>query len=173
MSTAYHRHGAGPRLARLVTGGQAGVDRAVLDAALEAGFPVGGWCPRGRRAEDGPIHPRYPLCETPSPRYAQRTWWNVRAAEATLILAATPLSGGTALTLHAAHRLRRPVRCVDPEAPGEPAATLAWLAETGTTCLNVAGPRASAEPRIYARARRWMEAFLEGLRLSGRGAAAP
>ena len=83
---------------RIVSGGQTGVDRAALDVALSLGIPCAGWCPRGRRAEDGPIDARYPLNETPSTSYAKRTEWNVRDSDATLILARLPLGGGTALT---------------------------------------------------------------------------
>src|SRR4051812_33030942 len=50
---------------RIVSGGQTGVDRAALDVALEHGIDCGGWCPQGRKAEDGPIPDRYPLRETP------------------------------------------------------------------------------------------------------------
>jgi hypothetical protein len=65
---------------RLISGGQTGVDRAALDVAIERGIPVGGWCPRGRRAEDGDIPERYPLTETPSEDYAERTAWSARTA---------------------------------------------------------------------------------------------
>jgi hypothetical protein len=75
-------------LVRVVSGGQTGVDRAALDAALACGLPCGGWCPRGRRAEDGPIDPGYPLRETPGDDYAERTEWNVRDSDATLVLVA-------------------------------------------------------------------------------------
>jgi hypothetical protein len=71
------------KIARLVSGGQSGVDRAALDVALALGIPCGGWCPKGRKAEDGE---RYPLKETPSAGYSQRTRWNVRDADGTLIL---------------------------------------------------------------------------------------
>jgi hypothetical protein len=68
----------------IISGGQTGADRAALDWALEHDVPCGGWCPKGRNAEDGPIDPKYPLKETPSASYIQRTEWNVRDSEATI-----------------------------------------------------------------------------------------
>src|SRR5690349_16884455 len=82
----------------IVSGGQIGVDRAVLDAALDCGLATGGWGPKGRRAEDGVIAERYPLVETRSKRYQRRTRWNVRDSDATLILALGELSGGGRFT---------------------------------------------------------------------------
>ena len=73
-------------LRRVVSGGQTGVDRAALDVAIALGFAHGGWCPAGRLAEDGPIDARYPLRETPSADPSQRTEWNVRDSDATLVL---------------------------------------------------------------------------------------
>ena len=70
---------------RIVSGGQTGADRAALDWAIERGIPHGGWCPRGRRAEDGRIDRRYALRETPAHDYQQRTRWNVRDSDGTLI----------------------------------------------------------------------------------------
>src|SRR5437660_8666127 len=97
---------------KLISGGQTGVDRAALDVALELGLPCGGWCPRGRKAEDGVIPDRYPLAETPSPSYRQRTRWNVRDSDGTLILVRGRPTGGTALTLASARRLGKPVLVV-------------------------------------------------------------
>ena len=75
-------------LRRIVSGGQTGVDRAALDVGLAWGLPIGGWCPRGRTAEDGPIPARYPLRETESAKYDVRTRRNVRDSDGTLILTA-------------------------------------------------------------------------------------
>ncbi|MHC4448286.1 MAG: YpsA SLOG family protein, partial [Planctomycetota bacterium] len=72
---------------KIVSGGQTGVDRAALDVAMELGVPCGGWCPQGRLAEDGEIDARYPLTETSRAHAAQRTEWNVRDSDGTLIIA--------------------------------------------------------------------------------------
>ena len=143
---------------RIVSGGQSGVDRAALDVALESGVPCGGWCPHGRLATDGPIAQRYPLRETPSSDTAQRTEWNVRDSDATLIIAALPLHGGTALTHDFAQRLDRPCLVVDPgtddtHPPQDTIATiLAWIGELTPSTLNVAGPREDAGNTRYRRA---------------------
>jgi hypothetical protein len=83
---------------RLISGGQTGVDRAALDVALELGISCGGWCPLGRKAEDGPVPEHYPLSETPLGGYSQRTRWNVRDSDGTLILSWGTPTGGTLLT---------------------------------------------------------------------------
>ncbi len=94
---------------RMVSGGQTGADRAALDWAITHGIPHGGWCPRGRRAEDGPIDTRYALHETPSRKYRQRTEWNVRDSDATVIFTLSgPLTGGSELTAVFAEYYRKP-----------------------------------------------------------------
>jgi hypothetical protein len=145
---------------RLVSGGQTGADRAALDLAIERGIPHGGWCPRGRRAEDGAIDSRYALTETPSRGYEQRTRWNVRDSDGTLIVSRDPaLTGGSAYTARAAERLGRPCRHAHPGAD-DPQALRAWLEAARIRTLNVAGPRASTDPGIYAYARQVLEAAL-------------
>jgi len=133
---------------RIVSGGQTGVDRAALDVALEMGIPCGGWCPRGRRAEDGPLDPRYPLMETPSRQYAQRTAWNVRDSDATLVLTVGPLTGGTALTVASARKRRRPCLVVDLTSEYDVGEVVSWLKAHAVRALNVAGPRESLQPGI-------------------------
>lgn len=128
------------------------MDRAALDAGLESGLRVGGWCPRGRLAEDGPIPCYYPLQETPSGEYSQRTEWNVRDSEATLILASGPLEGGTFLALTWTRHYGRPALVVDLTASPGTAEAVAWLKEHEVSVLNIAGPRASESPGIYERA---------------------
>jgi hypothetical protein len=152
------------RLSRVVSGGQTGVDRAALDAARAAGLAIGGWCPRGRRAEDGRIPPEYPLEETPSPRYPERTGWNVRDSGATLVLARGAPRGGSALTVRLAEAAGRPLLVVDLAVAPDPAAVVGWLAAHLVEVLNVAGPRESENPGIGAQARRFLEAVFALLR---------
>ncbi len=139
-------------LQRVVSGGQTGVDRAALDAALEAGLEIGGWCPAGRRAEDGRIPDRYPLQETPSAETAERTEWNVRDADGTLVIFAGPLRGGTELAVQVAHRLGKPLLVVDLARPTDPAEVTRWIAVFGIRTLNVGGPREGESPGIYRHA---------------------
>jgi hypothetical protein len=145
---------------KIVSGGQTGVDRAALDAALELGLACGGWCPRGRRAEDGVIAGRYPLRETPTGEYAVRTTWNVRDSDATLILNRGRLSGGSLFTAGEARRLRRPCLVVDPGEDGALATTGDWLASHRPRILNVAGPRESGWPGIQVLATNFLRRLL-------------
>jgi hypothetical protein len=149
---------------RIVSGGQTGVDRGALDAALVLGLPCGGWCPRGRKAEDGPLDPRYPLRETPTSDYPERTEWNVRDSDGTLILGRGRPGGGTALTIALARRLGRPHLVLDLGAhpPPDPARVTLWAEAHGIATLNVAGPRESQHPGIQDEARAFLERALKG-----------
>ncbi|MHC4769914.1 MAG: putative molybdenum carrier protein [Planctomycetota bacterium] len=139
-------------LEKVISGGQTGVDQAALDAAAEAGLACGGWCPKDRGSEAGPIDRRYPLTETPSADPAQRTDSNVRDADGTLIIAPTPLSGGTALTQRIAARRGKPCLVVDPGDGSAPAAIRQWLDAHDIRTLNVAGPPESGRPGIHEQA---------------------
>ncbi len=144
------------RPAKVVSGGQTGVDRAGWDAAMGAGLPTGGWVPRGRRAEDGAVPGRYPARECPSPDYPARTELNVVDSDATLIVHRGPLDGGTKLTLDLCRRHRKPVCVValDRLGPEEAEAEIrAFLERERPRVLNVAGPRESKSPGIHAAAR--------------------
>ncbi|WP_457653878.1 putative molybdenum carrier protein [Rhodocaloribacter sp.] len=144
------------RIRKVVSGGQTGVDRAALDAATAAGLPVGGWCPRGRRAADGVIDARYPLRETPSAAYAERTAWNVRDSDGTLVLLSGEPAGGTALTLREAKRQGKPLLVHRLGESGGVEKVRAWIAREGIRVLNVAGPREEEAPGIYADARTFL-----------------
>lgn len=157
---------------QLISGGQSGVDRAALDVAVALGIAYGGWCPKGGWAEDLPQPPgllaKYPqLAETPLADPAQRTEWNVRDADACLIVAdaaGLEVSAGTRLASDLAHRYRKPLfiaRLGNADALRQ--ATL-WLrvqqARRGAALkLAVGGPRESEAPGIYQRA----AAFISGL----------
>lgn len=130
--------------------------------ALELAIACGGWCPQGRRAEDGPIDARYPLEETPTPDYLQRTDWNVRDSDGTLIVARRPLSGGTAITERFAKRRRKPCLVVHPDESGTVERVREWIADHGIAVLNVAGPRQSSGTHPYEDTRRLLEALLGG-----------
>ncbi|GIX00160.1 MAG: hypothetical protein KatS3mg111_3492 [Pirellulaceae bacterium] len=142
---AVYHHG----IERIVSGGQTGVDRAALDVAIRLGVPHGGWCPRGRLAEDGTIARRYRLTESESPDYAVRTQWNVRDSDGTLILYWQRLQGGTWLTYRHARQMGKPVLRVRLDRPYDVLYTATWLHHHGIDILNVAGPRASNFPQIY------------------------
>lgn len=159
-----------PKL-KIVTGGQTGVDRAALDAALACGLPVGGWCPAGRRAEDGVVAPRYPLVETPSDRYPQRTAWNVRDADATLILTLRELDSGSKLTADVAKRLGKPYVVASLNAHPDMISLAELLPFTlDEVVLDIAGPRESRCPGIYARAFGFLVTFFRGCQGGPRGA---
>jgi len=141
----------------IISGGQTGVDRGALDAALELGIACKGWCPEGRTAEDGQIPERYPLLELTGAGYYERTRKNVQDSDGTLILHRGPLSGGTQLTLDSSRDLGKPLLVLDAagvSAEEGAARAGAFIADRGIHRLNVAGPRESHWPgaRAYAHA---------------------
>lgn len=157
-------------LKRIVSGGQTGVDRGALNAALAAGVDAGGWCPKGRRAEDGTIPDHYPVQEMESAEYADRTKANVRDSDATLILTHNPeLSGGTKLTRKFAVNLSKPHLWADPagDLAQEARRVADWVEAEKVSVLNVAGPRESGEPGIQGQAEEFIAALID--ELAGRG----
>lgn len=151
----------------IVSGGQTGVDRGALDAALAAGLTCGGFCPAGRLAEDGPIPERYPLTAIRGGDYSERTRCNVIHSDGTLILSPGPPAGGTGLTVACCRELERPFLLVDPTRDDSMAAarrTVAFVEKTRIRRLNVAGPRASEWPEGQAFAFRLVSELISGLR---------
>ncbi|MEM1295056.1 MAG: putative molybdenum carrier protein [Verrucomicrobiota bacterium] len=134
-------------LERIVSGGQTGADRAGLDWALDHGIPHGGWCPQGRRAEDGPISTRYELTETAESKYHVRTRLNVEDSDGTAIFGlAAELTGGSALTREFAQQFLKPWIHISQAATKDAAMALRrFLIENSVHTLNIAGPRASSE----------------------------
>ncbi len=150
-----------PGVSAVVTGGQTGVDQAVLVAARDAGLSIGGWCPPGRACESGAIPEWMPLRETPVERSSEapdvprslRTQWNVRDSDATLILTNVPRAAadpGTEWTAVFATRFGKPLLRCDPHDPAAVAKIVDWLRATSVETLHVAGPRESVAPGIGA-----------------------
>lgn len=134
------------------------MDRGALDAALDAGFGCGGWCPQGRLAEDGPIPARYVMAELTG-GYEKRTLKNVLDSDGTAILYFGMLEGGTLQTKENCVAHGKPVELIDASraTPAEAAARIvSFIAKNGISVLNVAGPRASKQPAAHEYARETM-----------------
>ena len=146
---------------KLISGGQTGADIAALDVALKHNFAHGGWCPRGRRSLDGPIPLRYQLIETPKESYLQRTEWNVRDSDGTVVFTfASEPSGGSLKTIGFARKHGKHCIHVSKSAAdyADPALRLQkFIKEHGIKRLNVAGSRESKDPGIY----QWVMKVLE------------
>lgn len=147
------------RTLRIISGGQTGADRAALDFALRHELACGGWCPAGRRAEDGVIPKRFPLQETPKTSSSQRTEWNVRDSDGTVIFSSGPeLRGGSRETLEFARQQGKPLVHLAREGTPQPELELArFIAMNKIRTLNIAGPRAPEEPEVAA----YVETVLE------------
>jgi hypothetical protein len=141
----------GYRITKLVSGAQTGADRAALDVAIRHGFPHGGWCPKGRKAEDGPIGGQYQLRETPSASYLQRTEWNVRDTDGTVVFTLSKdVTGGSLRTMDFASKHKKPCAHISRAGTYQPAeALLRFVEEHGIKVLNVAGSRESKEPGLH------------------------
>ena len=138
---------------KVISGGQTGVDRAALDVALELGISSGGWCPKGRKAEDGPIDTRYPLQETTSANYSVRTENNVRESDGTLVLTRLGrASAGTALTIKVAQKQKKPCLVIGLLRRNDLETVKKWVEANHIRVLNVAGPRESEIPGIHDKA---------------------
>ncbi len=146
---------------KIVSGGQTGADRAALDWAIEHGIEHGGWCPLGRRAEDGAIPMRYQLAETPTERWEQRTEWNVRDSDGTVIFTMGEiLHGGSLTTGEFARVFGRPCLHLSRRVDGDLASLKLrrFVEDHGIRVLNVAGPRATGEPGVGQFVRTTLEA---------------
>ncbi|MGH6734595.1 MAG: putative molybdenum carrier protein [Methyloceanibacter sp.] len=156
---------------KIVSGGQTGVDRAALDAAIEKGIAYWGWCPRNGWAEDFVTPPGllalYPgLQETPAADPRKRTEWNVRDSDALLVLtesAGPGVSQGTERAIRCAKMFAKPYLVVDLNSLGALAEARAWLAARGDGALCIAGPRESEAPGIYAQALTLLRALLDAI----------
>lgn len=145
---------------KIISGGQTGVDRAALDIAIRLNIPCGGWCPKNRRAEDGTIDKKYPVKETDSAEYPQRTEWNVRDSDGTLILTWGKPSGGTLLTVKLAKKLNKPYLLIDMDNNPNPDIVVKWLYDENIKVLNIAGPRQSFGEFVYCEAAAFLAKIL-------------
>lgn len=137
---------------KIISGGQTGADQAALDAAIKLEIPHGGWVPKGRLTENGPLPDKYKLAEMPGTAYVLRTEQNVIDSNGTLIISHGKLSDGSDYTRKMAIKHHRPWLHIDlNKTPAFKAATLicSWIDENGIEILNVAGPRASKDDQIY------------------------
>lgn len=145
-------------ITKLVSGGQTGADIAALDVALLHGFPHGGWCPKGRKSLEGPIPVQYQLVETPSASYLQRTEWNVRDSDGTVVFTfAAEVTGGSLKTIGFAKKHRKPCLHISKDGDEQITTLRKFVADHGIGTLNVAGSRESKEPGIHD----WVMGVLE------------
>ncbi len=152
---------------KIASGGQTGVDRAALDAAMKAGIDCGGFVPKGKLAEDGRIPDRYPVYECDSPDYGVRTEMNVINSDATLILNRGIMGGGTVYTLGLCRHHGKPVCVIDLDnlKPHQAAVQMRkFLQREKPQVLNVAGPRESKSPGIYALSLNILLSILNGVK---------
>jgi len=151
---------------KIVSGGQTGVDRAALDSAILFNIPHGGWCPKGRLAEDGAIDAKYNLKETHSSDYAERTRQNVIDSDGTLILVpGIPIStnDGTQLTVGEVNKEKKPYKLFDLSSNESLDEMIDWISENNLKVLNIAGPRESQSPAIYSKALKILTKLLSNL----------
>jgi len=137
---------------KIISGGQTGADQGALDAAMKYSFPYGGWIPKGRKTENGPLPDTYNLKEMPAANYVDRTEKNILDSSGTVIISHGKLTGGAKLTQKLAKKHNRPCLHINlNETPAFFAASEinAWINNNEIKILNVAGPRASKDSQIY------------------------
>ena len=150
-------------ITKIISGGQTGADRAALDVAIEEGIPHGGWIPKGRLTEAGRLPAKYQLKEMPTADYPKRTEKNVIDSDGTLIISHGKLTGGSKFTREMAKKHTRPSLHIDLEVINgfRAAQTITtWITDHGIRVLNVAGPRASKDPKIYEAVKKVLTALL-------------
>ena len=137
---------------KIISGGQTGADQGALDAAIKLGIPHGGWVPKGRLTEDGSISDKYNLIEMPTDSYPDRTKKNIRESDGTLILSHGMITGGSEYTQNMALKYGKPMVHIDLSnvTPFDAAVLINnWIVDYEIKTLNVAGPRASKDSKIY------------------------
>jgi predicted Rossmann fold nucleotide-binding protein DprA/Smf involved in DNA uptake len=138
-----------PTHIKIISGGQTGVDRAALDFAIKHNISCGGWCPKGRMAEDGTISSKYPLKETISSTYNERTKRNIEDSDATLIFYSQFMDAGTKVTVDYCTNFNKSLLIINLNDNLPIAKINNWLEQNNINNLNIAGPRESNSPGIY------------------------
>ena len=154
------------QIQKIISGGQTGVDRAALDVAINRGIPHGGWCPKGRKSEDGTIPEIYVLQETDTSAYEERTEKNVRGSDGTLIISLFhQLDKGTRWTRTCCEKYHKPFLIIDLSREGEKnsESLIAWISIHQISVLHIAGSRESNSPGIYGETKQFLCAWLREL----------
>lgn len=135
---------------KIISGGQTGVDQAGLDFAIEKGIPHGGYVPKGRKSEAGPIPEKYKMTEHPASTYPPRTEANVAAADATVIFTNGLLNNepGCLLTVNLCREAKKPFAVVSLLEDDEAGIRVLKELLKDVKILNVAGPRGSHKPDV-------------------------
>lgn len=150
---------------KIISGGQTGVDRAALDVAIKLDIPHGGWCPKGRKAEDGEISRQYQLKETFSADYSERTKLNMQDSDGTLILVLEihKITDGTVLTIQEVKDRKKPYLIIDLARKQDIQSIATWIKENNIKVLNIAGPRESQCNHIYKTSFEFLEVLISVL----------
>jgi len=146
-----------PSYFKIISGGQTGVDRAALDFALKYHFPCGGWCPKGRVAEDGKIPEEYPLKETKTSDYSERTQKNIIDSDATFIIRSYKVDNGTKLTKELCSNYDKLLFELNLDEGLKLPELIKWIQDNHIKILNIAGPRESNTPGIYKKTLEYLE----------------
>ena len=120
-------------------------------ASIAGRFPCAGWCPAGRKAEDGPIPARYPPQDLPGAGYLQRTRKNVEGSDGTLIVTFGAATGGTLRTVQFCQQLGKLHLVIDASQTSESSAAAEiarFVKEREIKVLNVASPRLSGWAKV-------------------------
>jgi len=151
-------------LEKILSGGQTGVDRAALDVAIELGFSHGGWCPAGRDADGGVIPEKYQLTETSEIDHTVRSEYNVRDADATMMLYRGKLHGGTAYAIEMAQHLAKPVIAINLDQASSLEEAIDWIRANQVKILFVGGQRETTNSGIYFQSRVFLNSLFLALK---------
>ncbi len=157
---------AATMITRIISGGQTGADQAALDAAIKNDVPHGGWIPKGRMTESGPLPKKYQLLEMASQSYPERTEQNVLDSDGTLVVSHGRITGGTALTRELAEKHGKPCLLLDMDRHSLAEAVeqvSTWVRNNDIGIMNVAGSRASHDPEIYQATFSVLDTFFKNL----------